>query len=300
VSVKPTPSPQFIVAPRQAARQPVLVALTTYDNDPEAWLAQAIESVLTQTFTDFALLLVINGPVAASKTSMLLKCAEQDERIVVAQNENNEGLAACMNQAIDWMLGYDCYQFFVRMDADDICHPERLLKQYNFMQSHKKVAILGTALTEIDEAGRKVGSRVMPASNNVIVRMLPRRCTLNHPTVMMRREVFRQGHRYDSQLMNTQDYFLWIELAAAGYEFRNLRERLLEFRRVNDFYKRRGLAKSVNEFKARFQAMRCLHRFTLFNVAYACSVLMLRLMPAQVIKLAYKLDRVLLEKIIRH
>ena len=109
MSVKPTPSPQFIVAPRQAARQPVLVALTTYDNDPEAWLAQAIESVLTQTFTDFALLLVINGPVAASKTSMLLKCAEQDERIVVAQNENNEGLAACMNQAIDWMLGYDFF-----------------------------------------------------------------------------------------------------------------------------------------------------------------------------------------------
>lgn len=300
MSVKPASLLQFIVEPRKSSVQPVLVALTTYENDSEAWLSQAIESVLAQSFKNFALLIAINGPVAASKTSLLLKFAAQDERVIVAQNEHNEGLAACMNQAIDWMLSRPHYQFFARMDADDICHPERLEKQHHFLKLHSKVAILGTALTEIDESGRQVGSRVMPASNSVIVRMLPRRCTLNHPTVMIRSEVFEQGHRYDSQLMNTQDYFLWIELAAAGYEFRNLRERLLEFRRVNDFYKRRGLSKSLNEFKARFLAMRRLRRFTLFNITYAVAVLLLRLMPAQMIKLAYKLDRVLLEKLIRH
>ena len=71
-------------------------------------------------------------------------------------------------------------------------------------------------------------------------------------------------------------------------------------RRVNDFYKRRGLTKSLNEFKARFIAMRKLHRYSVFNTVYALAVLGLRLMPARVVKWAYKFDRILLEKIVKH
>jgi len=300
VSVKKPYTFRFIVPPEKSLKQPVLVAMSTYHNDNEQWLAQAIDSVLTQTFTDFQFLIIVDGPVPASTTSLLLTYAKQDSRIIVAQNNTNLGLAASMNQAIAWMRESDEFRYFVRMDADDICLPQRLEKQQHFFATHSKVSVLGTALTEIDEQGNKVGSRVMPASHSVIVRMLPRRCTLNHPTVMIRREVFDAGFRYDNELMNTQDYFLWIELAAAGFEFRNLRERLLEFRRVNDFYKRRGLVKSLNEFKARFSAMRKLQRYTPFNVIYACIVLLLRLMPAPVVKWAYKLDRVLLEKIGKH
>jgi hypothetical protein len=75
---------------------------------------------------------------------------------------------------------------------------------------------------------------------------------------------------------------------------------LLRFRRVNDFYKRRGLIKSLNEFRARFRAMRWLKRLTPYNLLYACMVLGLRMMPSWVVKMAYKLDRHLLEKIIKH
>jgi hypothetical protein len=112
--------------------------------------------------------------------------------------------------------------------------------------------------------------------------------------------VFEQGFRYRENLMNTQDYFFWADLAAAGFKFANLSDKLLKFRRVNDFYKRRGLGKSINEFKARFYTMKVLDKYSLGNILYAFAVLALRLMPGRVVKFAYKLDRYLLNKRVGH
>jgi glycosyltransferase involved in cell wall biosynthesis len=274
--------------------------MSTYDGDRPEWVHQAIASVRNQTFTDFVFLVIVDGSVPAATTAMLLAQAKKDYRLVIAQNSQNIGLAGAMNLAIEWMLSQHQFSYFFRMDADDACLPERLEKQVTFLDSHEQVDVLGTGLMEVNESDIPVGSRVMPASHHIIVRMLPRRCTINHPTVAIRTRVFKEGFRYDARRMNTQDYFLWIDLAAHGYQFRNLREKLLKFRRVNDFYKRRGLIKSLNEFKARFIAMKKLRRYSLFNAFYAIGVLCLRLMPSKVVKLAYKFDRILLEKIIKH
>jgi len=112
--------------------------------------------------------------------------------------------------------------------------------------------------------------------------------------------VFEKGFTYDARLMNTQDYFLWVTLASNGFIFRNLKDRLLKFRRVNNFYKRRGLSKSINEFRARVFAMVKLRQLNAYNLFYACSVLLLRLMPGKIVKLAYKLDRQLLDRFGKH
>ena len=221
--------------------------------------------------------------------------SEQDSRIILTKNETNMGLASSMNAAIEY--GFRFYPtYFARMDADDISEPNRLSRQINYLKRHTTISILGSALTEVNERGVKVGARVMPASHKKITKILPRRCSLNHPTVVIRYSVFQDGHRYDSSLRNTQDYFLWIELASHGYIFRNLKDRLLKFRRVNNFYKRRGLIKSLNEFKARLSAVVKLKQYSFYNVFYAFAVLALRMMPGKVVKLAYKLDRRYLEK----
>ncbi|WP_232364428.1 glycosyltransferase [Salinimonas lutimaris] len=291
---------RFIVPPKQTVTTPALVAMSTYHKDDPDWLEQAILSVLEQTYTAFTFLIILDGDVSSVAMRRLLRFAGQDSRIVIAQNSRQSGLAASMNKAIEWMLSGTRCEYFFRMDADDRSLPERFEKQIEFLESHPEVHVLGTALTEINEHGVKVGSRVMPSSHHVIVRALPRRCTLNHPTVVMRRSVFEQNMRYDSELQNTQDYFLWISLAARGMVIRNLREKHLEFRRVNDFYKRRGLTKSLNECRARFIAMQKLRRYSVVNITYAIGVLCLRLMPSRVVRLAYKLDRLVLEKIVRH
>lgn len=276
-----------------------IVAMAVYAGDNPLWIEEAINSILGQTYRTFLYFIVVDGDVSEAIMHSIDIARKSDERIVVLTNDNNIGLASSMNRAIALGMEYKA-QYFVRMDADDISEQHRLQRQICYLKKHQSVHVLGSALTEINEQGVKVGARVMPASHKQIVRILPRRCSLNHPTVVIRYSVFHDGHRYQDSLKNTQDYFLWISLAAEGYIFRNLKDKLLRFRRVNDFYKRRGFSKSINEFKARLLAMTKLKQFSIFNIVYASSVLLLRLLPSWVVKLAYKLDRHLLERFGKH
>ncbi|MAI66208.1 MAG: glycosyl transferase [Alteromonas sp.] len=276
-----------------------VVAMAVYRADNVVWLEEAISSIVSQTYRDFLFIIVVDGPVPENILATIEKSAASDQRIVIAKNNQNSGLASSMNSAAEYAFSLKPH-FFVRMDADDISEKNRLARQISYMRKHSYVAVLGTALTEINESGEKVGARVMPASHKQIARILPRRCALNHPTVVIRYDVFYDGFRYDDSLMNTQDYFFWIKLASEGYVFRNLKDRLLKFRRVNNFYKRRGLSKSLNEFRARMYAISKLKQFSLYNVFYAFGVLALRLMPGKLVKLAYKLDRHLLERFGKH
>lgn len=276
-----------------------VVAMSVYKDDRVEWVEQAVNSILNQTYTNFMFCIVVDGPVSDAISICLADLEAKDERIVLLLGHEQCGLSARMNTIIEWTAPY-APKYFFRMDADDISLPERLHTQVQFLEQHPEVSILGSALSEINENGTVVGSRKLPLQHKKIVRLLPRRCSLNHPTVVLRYAVFDAGHRYREDLMNTQDFFLWIELAASGYRFENLKTKLLMFRRVNDFYKRRGLDKSINEFKARLFAMKRLKKFEVSNMIYAIVVLSLRLMPSKVVKLAYKLDRLLLDKLVKH
>ena len=273
--------------------------MAVYAGDNAIWITEAINSIIGQTYRQFLFVIVIDGDVSETIMHSIDIGRKSDDRIIVLMNDKNIGLASSMNKAIALGMKYNA-QYFVRMDADDISEQHRLQRQINYLKKHQSIHVLGSALTEINEQGIKVGARVMPASHKQIVRILPRRCSMNHPTVVIRYSVFHDGHRYQDYLKNTQDYFMWIDLAAEGYIFRNLKDKLLRFRRVNDFYKRRGLSKSINEFKARLLAITKLKQFSVYNIAYASSVLLLRLLPSWVVRLAYKLDRHLLERFGKH
>jgi len=278
-----------------------LVGMAVYKEDRLEWVEQAINSVLQQTYQNFVYVIVIDGEINQDIYTYLCDLCRQNKKMILVLNRSNLGLSACMNFIVDWALfELGDTKYFFRMDADDISEKNRFSSQIDYLEKHKNVSILGCALKEINENGLIVGKRGLPIKHGDIIKFLPKRCSINHPTVAIRFKVFKDGFRYNKELRNTQDYFFWIELAEAGYEFANLGEKLLQFRRVNDFYKRRGLTKSINEFKARFYAMRLLKRYTLGNVIYAFCVLLLRLMPSKIVKLAYKLDRYLLAREVRH
>jgi glycosyltransferase involved in cell wall biosynthesis len=278
-----------------------VVGMAVYIEDRLEWVEQAINSVLQQTYQNFVYVIVIDGEINEEIYTYLCDVCRQNKEMILVLNRSNLGLSSCMNFIVDWALSEHCdTKYFFRMDADDISEKDRFASQITYLEKHQNVSILGCALKEINENGLIVGKRKLPTKHGDIVKFLPKRCSINHPTVAIRFKVFEDGFRYNEALRNTQDYFLWIELAAAGYQFANLGKKLLQFRRVNDFYKRRGLTKSLNEFKARFYAMRALKRYTVGNVVYAFAVLLLRLMPSKVVKLAYKLDRFLLARKVRH
>ncbi len=267
--------------------------MSVYINDQLAWVKQAVESVLNQTMAPDLLVVVLDGNVSDDISLYLSKTEKLHRNFVLVHGLVNRGLSVCMNYIIEMTLPLKPTYFF-RMDADDICVLHRFEKQITLLEKHPDVDVLGSALWEIDENGNRAGIRRLPLTHSKLLKSFSRRCPINHPTVAIRFSVFEQGHRYVPQMLNTQDYFLWIALAADGKKFANVREPLLHFRRINGFYKRRGRGKSVNEFKARLLAMELLSQRSIQNYCYALLVLTLRMMPAWGIKFAYKCDRFLL------
>nr|WP_289028102.1 glycosyltransferase [uncultured Paraglaciecola sp.] len=273
--------------------------MSVYIGDRLDWVKQAVDSVLAQSFTAFHYFIIIDGDISDSILTFLLDKEKSEFRISIIRNGRNLGLSASMNKAVEAAKNY-APKYFFRMDSDDVSLPDRFLRQVQFLEENPRISILGTALIEINEVGKQVGKRKLPVLNSDILKVLPKRCAINHPTVVLRFSIFQHGLRYKESLQNTQDYFFWADLAVKGYKFANLPEPLLSFRRVNDFYKRRGLSKSLNEFKARFYTMRVLKRYSIGNVLYAFIVLFLRLMPSKIVKLAYQIDRYFLNKSVKH
>jgi len=271
----------------------IVCGMSVYKNDKIEWVTQAIESVLNQTCSPDLFVVVIDGGIADAISLYLSEIEKKQSNFVLVHGTQNRGLSACMNYIIDLTLPLNPKYFF-RMDADDICVLHRFEKQITLLDKHSDVDVLGSALWEVDEQGVRAGVRRLPLTHSKLLSSFSRRCPINHPTVAIRYSVFKRGHRYLADKLNTQDYFLWIALAKDGCKFANVKEPLLHFRRVDGFYKRRGRGKSINEFKARLLAMEALSQRSLQNYSYAVFVLLLRMMPSWGIKLAYKVDRFLL------
>ncbi len=273
--------------------------MSVYEKDRFDWLEAAVESILNQDYEEFHFYIVIDGSVEKKIHEYLVSVASFDERVSLYQASSNLGLSSAMNFIIN-LIQNSSIEYFFRMDADDISIAHRLSTQIAYLDNYKNIDVLGSALIEVDEKGQIVGRRKLPLTHGDIVKFLPKRCSMNHPTVVLRTKLFTAGFRYNEGLRNTQDYFLWATLVASGYRFANLSQELIQFRRVNNFYKRRGLSKSLNEFKARWYTMKTLRRVSVGNILYACCVLFLRFMPAKLVKIAYKIDRHLLEWWVKH
>lgn len=270
-----------------------IVAMSVYQEDRLSWLIEAVDSVLQQDYDDFLFVIHQDGPVPEEVSQYLERLETQHENVKRLVSAENGGLGKALNTIIDWAACVNP-KYIIRMDSDDICLPGRFYKQIEFLEQNPDIDVLGTSLTEVNEIGQQVGRRYMPEHHNLLMKVLARRCPLNHPTVVIRYESLLKYGSYDPSHTNTQDYYLWIKMVSQGAKLSNLREPLLKFRRVDGFYKRRGFVKSVNELKARFLAMNKLRLWTPFNVFYALMVFGLRMMPPQIVKAAYYIDRKLI------
>ncbi|MBY5921249.1 glycosyltransferase [Ferrimonas balearica] len=268
--------------------------MSVYEGDRLEWVETAVASILGQSRPADLFVIVIDGPICASTREFLAKAELQHSSIKLVENPQNVGLAASMNRIIELTLPLQPDYFF-RMDSDDISAPERFESQIAFLEANPKVDVLGSFVDEIDEEGNVVGQRNLPTEHHQIMRFMPKRCSLNHPSVAIRYRVWQSGHRYGTDNCNNEDYHLWIDLAVAGFHFANINKTLLHFRCTHGFFNRRGASKAFSEFHARLHAMRSLKRYSLGNLVYALGVLTVRFMPAAVLKLAYRLDRMWLK-----
>jgi glycosyltransferase involved in cell wall biosynthesis len=183
----------------------VTVIMTVYNG--EAYLAEAIESVLSQTRADFELIIVDDG--SEDGTAAILAEAEEDPRVRVIR-AGRLGRVRALNLA--WKSGRAPY--VANLDADDRAEPQRLERQLEYMKSHPGLGLLGTAATlEFEESGED-RIRIPEAHDAAIRRFLLRRNSFVHSSVMIPRHVLEEVGGYDETYRQAEDYDLSVRIAA--------------------------------------------------------------------------------------
>ncbi|MFZ4712607.1 MAG: glycosyltransferase family 2 protein [Bacteriovoracaceae bacterium] len=191
----------------------------------EKFLHKCVESLLAQTFQDFEILAINDGSTDGSLN--ILK-SYHDQRLKIINNEVNKGLIYTLNRGLKESQG----DFIARMDADDICHPQRLEKQLQFFSEHPKVDVASTDMVLIDENDRPMFRPFIPVTDPILMKwILLRRNMLYHPTVMIRKSSFKGDElAYDPNALYAEDYDLWLRLSKAKVLV-NQSEILLFYRR---------------------------------------------------------------------
>lgn len=187
----------------------------------EKYLREAIDSILNQSFVDYELLIINDG---SNDNSISVIESFKDSRIKLVHNEKNIGLAETCNRGLDLATG----EYIARMDCDDVSLPDRLRKQFEFMESHPEIGICGTWAKVI---GENQGYIIKKPTTSLETKtsLLFSTCFI-HPTVMMRKEVINNsGIRYKKEFDPGDDYVFWVEISNFT-KFANLPEVLLHYR----------------------------------------------------------------------
>ncbi|MCU0435799.1 MAG: glycosyltransferase [Bacteroidia bacterium] len=188
-------------------------------------VAQTIESILAQTFTDFELLIINDG---STDHSASIVAQFTDSRIRFIHNEKNIGLIATLNKGAILARG----RYIARMDADDIALPQRLEKQSAFLDANPQVAVAASWVDFINTDGEVTGqwdTDRHTVTETDIRRIMPGTNCIAHPSVMIRTEIVQQFLYSDAQ-KGAEDYDLWLRMMAAGKRIAKLPEVLLHYR----------------------------------------------------------------------
>ncbi len=201
----------------------VSVMMAVYD--AEDHLAAAIESIQSQTFTDFELIAVDDGSRDGS-LAILERHAARDQRLRVIARPH-AGVVSTRNAALTAARA----DFVAVMDADDIAHPERLARQVAHLRAQPEILALGAGVEIIDPEGWPIRRLKVPLDHASIdaALMRGRGEALVHPVVMFRRDAMLAVAGYREGCDSVEDLDLYLRLAERGH-LANLPETLLQYR----------------------------------------------------------------------
>ncbi len=200
-----------------------LVSVLLAVSNGEQHLRAALESVLWQTVSDLELIVVDDGSTDATPEVL---AEVEDARLRVLRNDERLGLATSLNRGLDEARG----RYVARLDADDIAFPRRLERQLQRMVSGSQVAVVGSAVLDLDASGRPGTLHLMPCGSVAVRWAALVGSPFFHPSVLVDREVLeRHGLRYDPEYLESEDYDLWTRLLVHA-EGDNLRAPLVLYR----------------------------------------------------------------------
>jgi Glycosyl transferase family 2 len=200
-----------------------LVSVVMVVCNVDRFLAESIESILAQTFSDFEFIIVDYGSTDSTK-DVVAHYAESDSRVCLHEIPHC-GLGEARNAACSLAQG----RYIGLMDADDVALPERLQLEVDFMEKHPKVGLLGAGVQWINAAGQALYVSCHPTDDTQLRKALVDYCAFWQPTVLLLREAFERSGGYRDPFSPAEDYDLWLRITE-NYQCANLEAVVLKYR----------------------------------------------------------------------
>ena len=181
------------------------VSVITAVYNGEKFIADAVKSILNQSFTDFEFIIINDG--STDSTPDILEGFD-DPRISIISQEN-KGLTVSLNTGIEYSRG----RFIARMDGDDISHPERLERQVKFFNNNPYTGLLGTRMAFIDEENRIVGTLPIKTDDAAIRKKMMHGNIIPHGSAMFPRSAIDKVGLYREVFTCSQDFDLWLRIS---------------------------------------------------------------------------------------
>ncbi len=209
-STAPPDAPKPGVGEGAASCAPAITVLMSC-YEAERWLAQAIDSVLAQTFEDFELILIDDG--STDQTGAIIDAYQRADSRIVKLAKPNTGLADSLNRGIACARA----AWIARLDADDVAESHRFAAQMRLAACLPRAVLIGSGFVEIDESGARVKAHTYPTRHNALVDNLVRlRRFFPHSSALYRTDAVRRVGGYNRRFRVADDKMLWLELSRVG------------------------------------------------------------------------------------
>lgn len=201
----------------------ISVLMSVYNG--QRYVAEAVESILNQTYSDFEFIIIDDGSTDRS-LRILQRYARGDERIRLVSRPNT-GYIDALNEMLTMARG----KLIARMDADDVSLPQRFERQLAFMRAHPQTVCIGGGYEMVDYKGRslRVFEELKVGNADIQQAALSGFTPICHPTAMMRKWAVDAVGGYDKRYYPGEDLDLWLRMGEIG-ELDNLSETVLRYR----------------------------------------------------------------------
>lgn len=200
---------------------PKISVLMPIYNTQEQHLKEAIESVLSQIYTDFELIILNNSPSNTNLDKIVANY--QDSRIRYIKSNTDTGISQGRNKLIELATG----EYLAIFDHDDVCLPTRFEEEVKVLDNHPEIGVVGT-LYERFPVGKGISK--LSETSEAIEHHLMEGCAVLHSSSMIRASVLKENNiRYEEEFTPAEDYALWCRLIGKT-KFYNIQKVLIKYR----------------------------------------------------------------------
>ena len=212
----------------------------------------SIDSILNQTYKTNEFIIIKDGKLTEEQENVINNILKDNKGLFkVYEFKRNMGSGHAYNKGIEMCTN----KWAAIMDSDDYAVPEKFEKQMKYLSNHEDIDAIGSnAIEFVDDFNNVVSTRIMPETNNEIIKFGHGRCPMIQPTVIFKVQSVKDVGSYQHSPL-TEDFDLYIRMIMNNCKFYTYQEILYYIRTNKDFFKRRGgikYLKPILSFKYKY------------------------------------------------